>query len=125
MPVIVPGESVVGTTATDLASYLGRTLDTDRADLALALARAAVIAEVGHEPDPFPDLLSGLVLSVAGRAYLNPGQLRTSATGPFQATFTETGVSLSAAERRLARRFRRGSPVLSVPLRTSWPAETT
>jgi len=66
-------------TAEDLALYLGLSeIQGDRADLlieqAVALAESVV--------KPLPDQATAVVLSVAGRAYINPQQVTYETIGP-------------------------------------------
>ncbi|MDX3324758.1 hypothetical protein PV405_08765 [Streptomyces sp. ME02-6979-3A] len=69
----------VAPTAEDLGMYLGMTeIDGDRADL---LIRQAV-ALAGSVVKPLPDDASAVVLSVAGRAYVNPQQVSYETIGP-------------------------------------------
>lgn len=69
----------VAPTAEDLGMYLGLgEIDGDRSDLlirqAVALAQSVV--------KPLPDDASAVVLSVAGRAYVNPQQVSYETIGP-------------------------------------------
>ncbi|MFF3998522.1 hypothetical protein ACFYX8_35100 [Streptomyces cyaneofuscatus] len=69
----------VSPTAEQLGMYLGTAeIDGDRADLliqqAVALAQSVV--------RPLPDDASAVVLSVAGRAYVNPQQVSYETIGP-------------------------------------------
>ncbi|MFJ6239587.1 hypothetical protein ACIQH0_36505 [Streptomyces griseus] len=69
----------VSPTAEQLGMYLGMgEIDGDRADLliqqAVALAQSVV--------RPLPDDASAVVLSVAGRAYVNPQQVSYETIGP-------------------------------------------
>ncbi|WP_089117140.1 hypothetical protein [Streptomyces sp. SS07] len=69
----------VSPTAEQLGMYLGMAeIDGDRADLliqqAVALAQSVV--------RPLPDDASAVVLSVAGRAYVNPQQVSYETIGP-------------------------------------------
>lgn len=69
----------VAPTAEDLGMYLGMgEIDGDRADL---LIRQAV-ALAGSVVKPLPDDASAVVLSVAGRAYVNPQQVSYETIGP-------------------------------------------
>ncbi|MEU9611911.1 hypothetical protein AB0D56_10200 [Streptomyces sp. NPDC048209] len=69
----------VAPTAEDLGMYLGMAeIDGDRADL---LIRQAV-ALAGSVVKPLPDEASAVVLSVAGRAYVNPQQVSYETIGP-------------------------------------------
>ncbi|MFE7510195.1 hypothetical protein ACFU8I_03040 [Streptomyces sp. NPDC057540] len=66
-------------TAEDLALYLGLgEIQGDRADL--LIAQAAALAE--SVVKPLPEQATAVVLSVAGRAYINPQQVTYETIGP-------------------------------------------
>lgn len=66
-------------TAEDLALYLGLAeIQGDRADLLIAQAVALAESVV----KPLPDQATAVVLSVAGRAYVNPQQVTYETIGP-------------------------------------------
>ncbi|MEV4424065.1 hypothetical protein AB0K23_01550 [Streptomyces sp. NPDC049602] len=66
-------------TAEDLALYLGLgEIQGDRADLLIAQAVALAESVV----KPLPDQATAVVLSVAGRAYVNPQQVTYETIGP-------------------------------------------
>ncbi|WP_018385258.1 hypothetical protein [Wenjunlia vitaminophila] len=66
-------------TAEDLALYLGLTeIDGARADLLISQAVALCETVVR----PLPDQATAVVLSVAGRAYVNPQQITYETIGP-------------------------------------------
>lgn len=68
--------------ASDLATYLGLTVDSDRATFLIAQAQTLCESVVA----PLPDGASAVVLDVAARAYLNPGNVQQETVGPFAAT---------------------------------------
>lgn len=69
----------VAPTAEQLGLYLGLdTVDGDRADLLIAQAVALCESVV----KPLPDQATAIVLSVAGRAYVNPQQVSYETIGP-------------------------------------------
>jgi len=66
-------------TAEQLGMYLGMDeIDGDRADLLIAQAVALAESVV----KPLPDQATAVVLSVAGRAYVNPQQVSYETIGP-------------------------------------------
>ncbi len=66
-------------TAEQLGLYLGLdTVDGDRADLLIAQAVALCESVV----KPLPDQATAIVLSAAGRAYVNPQQVSYETIGP-------------------------------------------
>lgn len=66
-------------TAEDLALYLGMSeIDGNRADLLIKQAMNLCLAVVR----PLPEEASAVVLSVAGRAYVNPQQVSYETIGP-------------------------------------------
>jgi len=69
----------VAPTAEDLGMYLGMAeIDGDRADLLIRQAVALATSVV----KPLPDEATAVVLSVAGRAYVNPQQVSYETIGP-------------------------------------------
>ena len=88
----------VSPTAAQLGMYLGLDqIDGDRADLliqqAVALAESVV--------KPLPDQATAVVLSVAGRAYVNPQQVSYETIGPMsvQRPTRSGGLYLSKADK--------------------------
>ncbi|MBQ1163534.1 hypothetical protein KBZ21_36680, partial [Streptomyces sp. A73] len=66
-------------TAEQLALYLGRPeIQGERADL--LIAQAVALCETVDKP--LPDQATAIVLSVAGRAYVNPQQVSYETIGP-------------------------------------------
>jgi hypothetical protein len=69
----------VAPTAEDLGMYLGLgEVDGDRADLLIRQAVALATSVV----KPLPEEATAVVLSVAGRAYVNPQQISYETIGP-------------------------------------------
>ncbi|WP_406325172.1 hypothetical protein [Streptomyces niveus] len=69
----------VAPTAEQLGLYLGlETIDGERADLLIQQAVALALSVV----KPLPDEATAVVLSVAGRAYVNPQQVSYETIGP-------------------------------------------
>lgn len=67
----------------DLATYLGSSVDDDRATLLIQLAQDKCEAIL----TPLPDTAMGVVLDIAARAYSNPTNAQSQTTGPFSASF--------------------------------------
>lgn len=89
-------------TTADLASFLGedpRDLDDARAALLLEGAGDLVAAEIGTVPEK----AKALLLTVAARAYLNPGMTTQEVAGPFSSTPAAGGLYLTRSERRTCR----------------------
>ncbi|MGW1015580.1 hypothetical protein [Streptomyces niveus] len=69
----------VAPTAEQLGLYLGlETIDGERAELLIQQAVALALSVV----KPLPDEATAVVLSVAGRAYVNPQQVSYETIGP-------------------------------------------
>lgn len=120
------GESVEVSTS-DLASFLGEEpadLDEDRAALLLEGAAALVEAEVGTVPAK----AKPLVLTVAARAYVNPGMSTQESAGPFASTPSPGGLYLTKSERRLCRLYagkRGGAYTIDPTPVDAWPGVPT
>ena len=86
-------------TTDDLTTYLGRTVEEDRAQFVLdqvtVLANAVVT--------PLPDGASAVIVTAAARAYMNPVGAKQEAVGPFQVTPGSPGIYLTRGERRTLR----------------------
>lgn len=67
----------------DLCAYLGSQVDAARATLLLSLAQGLCEAIVS----PLPAGAAAVVLDVAGRAYINPGNVQQQAVGPFPVSY--------------------------------------
>lgn len=96
---------------TDLASFLGTTLDNDRADFILGL----VMGEAGSIVSPVPAGAKGVILSAAARAYSNPTQVSQELIGPYQ-TSRASQPLLTKAERSALRRHAGGGGAFSFDL---------
>lgn len=72
-------------TPTDLGTYLGSgiTVDEARADMLLNLAAQLCQSIV----NPLPTGADAVVLDVAARAYLNPGNVTSQGAGPFPVNY--------------------------------------
>lgn len=90
--------------ADDLGTYLGTTVDTDRATAILARAQALCESVVS----PLPAGADAVVLDVAARAYSNPTNVTQQSVGPYSAGYGTAGGGLwltranKATLRRLA-----------------------
>lgn len=91
--------STLVATPDDLATFLGQTVDPDRALQLLGIAQ-------GYCEDivtPLPASAFGIVLAAAARAYGNPFQITSESVGPFAAGRTPS-VYLLRSERTILRR---------------------
>lgn len=86
-------------TPDDLSTFLGETVDNTRATQLLGIAQAYCEDIVS----PLPASAFGIVLAAAARAYANPTQEVSVATGPYTATRAKS-VYLTRAERTSLRR---------------------
>lgn len=101
-------------TPADLSTYLGTTVDEDRAQMLIddAIGQALSIATVGTVPDTGPtesNLPTGaesVIRPAVARIYLNPAGVTSEATGPFTYSRTASSGSMySKAERAQLRRL--------------------
>jgi hypothetical protein len=85
----------------DLGTYLGATVDIDRAqfliDQAVDLCQSIV--------SPLPDGAASVVLDVAGRAYANPTSVPNQAAGPFTVGSAPGGLRLTRQNKSTLRRL--------------------
>lgn len=86
-------------TPADLSTFMGETVDTARATQLLGIAQAYCEDVVS----PLPASAFGIVLAAAARAYANPTQEQSVATGPYLATRAKS-VYLTRTERTSLRR---------------------
>ena len=86
-------------TSDDLATFLGQTVDDDRATMLLTIAQSYCEDEV----TPLPASAFGIVLAVAARAYSNPQQNANITTGPY-AFAPAQSIYLLRSERAALRR---------------------
>lgn len=86
-------------TRDELASALQCDLDTETANLLLAIAQGLVVERIGTV-DPWPASARSAVLAAAGRAYENFVGTRTTTAGRETITYAEAraGVFLTDAE---------------------------
>lgn len=80
---VIPIASALLVEPTDLGTYLGSTVDSDRAALILQLAQQ--LCETICKPLPVG--ATAVVLDVAARAYSNAANAEAEAAGPFNVTF--------------------------------------
>lgn len=103
--------------ATDLGIYLGTEVDAARGqmliDLALALASSIV--------SPVPEQAKAVILTSAGRAYVNPSGVTSQAAGPYQVSMPSAGVYLTKTERAALRRLSGGGGAFSIDLIPGYP----
>lgn len=83
-------------TAEQLALYLNLPeIQGDRADLLIAQAVALCETVV----QPLPEQATAVVLSAAGRAYINPTQVQYETIGPMSVQRPQAGLYLTKAEK--------------------------
>lgn len=97
--------------ASDLASYLGTEVDTDRATFVLGL----VMGEAGSIVDPVPPGAKGVVLAAAARIYSNPTGVSQELIGPYQTSRASSNL-LTKGERASIRRHAGGGGAFSFDL---------
>ena len=90
--------------AADLSTYLGSDVDDVRATMMLGFAEQLCLAVVS----PLPEGAEAVVMDVAARAFVNPGNVTEQATGPYITAYGSVGGGLwltaknEATLRRLA-----------------------
>jgi hypothetical protein len=102
----------------DLATFLGATVDDDRADqiLAMLVDQAATIVS------PVPQEALGVIVGAAARVYANPTAVTQEALGPYTAGHPFPGVYLTKTERATLRRLAGGGGAFSIdPIGTGYP----
>lgn len=86
----------------DLASYLGDTVDEDRAQLFLDL----VMDQAASIVSPVPDAAKAVVLRAAARGYQNPTGRTSELIGPYQMSGAGVGdILLTKSDRNALRRL--------------------
>lgn len=85
----------------ELGTYLGTSVDIDRAQFLLDLAESLCLSIV----DPLPDSAMAVVLDVAARAYSNPTAVPQQAAGPFTVGGAAGGVWLTRQNKATLRRL--------------------
>jgi hypothetical protein len=76
--------------AADLSTYLGAPVDNARGSMMVGLAEKLCLAVVS----PLPSGAEAVVLDVAARAFVNPGNVTEQATGPYIAAYGAVGGGL-------------------------------
>lgn len=101
-------------TPADLSTYLGATVDDDRAQMLIddAIEQALSVVTVGTVPDSgatednLPAGAASVIRPAVARIYLNPAGVTSEASGPFTYSRTaSTGSMYSKAERAQLRRL--------------------
>lgn len=77
-------------TPADLGTYLGATVDTDRAQYLIDRATELCLSVI----NPLPNGSDAVVLDVTARAYSNASNATQQGAGPFQASFGPVGGGL-------------------------------
>ncbi len=89
-------------TTEELRLYLGLAdIDEERAELLLQQAAALARSIV----DPLPDGAQPVVLSMAGRAYVNPQGVQSETIGPYTVQRPQAGLYMTRDERRSLNRL--------------------
>lgn len=94
-------------TATELRTFIGRTLTDDQCALVADLVDDALRGEVGGRiTDPPQPGVKSVALAVAARALTNPAGVRSEQVGAVAVSYTDalTGVVLTTSELRRLRR---------------------
>lgn len=96
----------------DLGTYLGVTVDLDRAELILGLAQRLCETVVS----PLPIGAEAVILDVAARAWTNPTNVQSESTGPFSATYGQVagGLWLTRSNRAALRQLAGGGGVFTI-----------
>lgn len=97
-------------TSSDLALYLGTTVDPPRANLLIAQAESLARAIL----TVLPDAAAAVVLSAAARGYANPQGITSETTGPYSVARPLAGVYLNKIERSTLRRLTGGGGAFSI-----------
>lgn len=106
----------------DLATYLGSTVDDQRAAQLLQLAQEIAESMVGN---PLPLGAEAIVLSAAARGYLNASGVTSETIGPYNIQRPSAGIYLTKAERASLRRLAGRTGAFSVSiLPPEWQATT-
>lgn len=103
---------MVTVTPDDLGTYLGVTVDPNRAGLLIGSAVQLCESVV----TPLPDGAEAVVLDVAGRAYTNPQGVQQQTVGPYSAQYgpVSGGLWLTRGNRSTLRRLAGGSGVFTI-----------
>lgn len=83
-----------------LATYLDAdNINSDRANLLLALATELVASVLGVDASAVPDAADGVILSSAARAYQAPTPQTAQMVGPYQVSGVGGGLTLTKSEK--------------------------
>jgi len=98
--------------ASDLGTYLGATVDDVRAEYLIDRAIDLCLSIC----DPLPAAADAVVLDVAARAYLNPGNVTSQAAGPFPVTYggAAGGLWLTRQNKATLRRLNGGGGAFTI-----------
>ncbi len=100
-------------TSDDLASYLGETVDEDRAEFFLGL----VMDQAASIVSPVPSAAKAVVLRAAARGYQNPTGRTSELIGPYQTSGAGVGdILLTKSDRSALRRLAGRSGAFSFDL---------
>lgn len=107
----------------DLGVYLGAEVDAGRASTVIALAVELCRAELDlADGTDLPVACDAVILSSAGRAYVNPTSAPTEMLGPYQFSGATGGVFLNKAERAALRRLAGRTGAFSIDLVAGYPS---
>lgn len=98
--------------ASDLGTYLGAAIDTNRATYLIGLAVQLCQSVI----NPLPDGSDSVVLDVVARAYGNPGNVDQQTTGPFTTSYGTVagGLWLTRKNKGTLRRLAGGGGAFTV-----------
>jgi len=96
--------------ASDLGTYLGATVDETRADYLIDRAIDLCLSIC----DPLPATADAVVLDVAARAYLNPGNVASQGAGPFPVSYGAGGLWLTRQNKATLRRLNGGGGAFTI-----------
>lgn len=99
----------------ELGTYLGVTVDVDRAQFLIDIAESLCLSIV----DPLPDAARAVLLDVVGRAYSNPTAVPQQAAGPFSVSGVAGGVWLTRQNKSTLRRLAGSGGAFSIDIMPS------
>lgn len=110
----------------DLATYLGADVDQARATMLIRLAQDLCESILGSDlQNPLPLEAESVVLSSAGRGYLNAQGITSETIGTYNIQRPSAGVYLTKSERAALKRIAGRTGAFSVSLLpTEWRATT-
>lgn len=112
MPIEVSSTTTVTISSDDLGTYLGTTVDANRANYLIAQAINLCTSIV----NPLPAGSQAVLLDVAGRAYINPANVQSETTGPSTASFgaVSGGMWLTRQNKATLRRLAGGGGAFTI-----------